>query len=101
MRYVLVTGWPRHWDKIANKTSFTYSMLHGKIMNPDNIIDHTPTVFIKTDRLGLVEKCWEGEVYGKKRTEDKVWFEFRLDHVIPCPPQYASYRAGWWVDESA
>ncbi len=95
-----MTGFPRHWDKVGNKTSFTYSMLHGKVMNPDNIVDHTPTVFIKTDRLGLPEKCWEGEILSKKKTEDKVWFEFSLGREIECLPQYLAHRAGWYVDES-
>jgi hypothetical protein len=100
LRYVLVTSWPRHWDKIGNKTSFSYSMLRGIIMNPDRIIDKTPAVFIKIDRIGLPEKCWEGIILGKKRTEDDLWFEFRLDREIRCPPQYLGKSDGWYVDET-
>lgn len=69
-------------------------------MNPNNIVEHTPTVFIKVDRLGLVEKAWEGEILNKKLTGEKVWFEFSLSKAIDCPPQYASYPNGWYVDES-
>lgn len=101
LRYVLVTSWPRHWDRVANKTTFTLPMLHGRVMNPNSIAEHTPTVFIKTDRLWLVEKCWLGEVLSKKVSGEKVWFDFRLDKAIDCPPQYQSYRDGWYVDESA
>ena len=100
MRYVLVTSWPKHWDKTADKTSFSLRMLHGRVMNPSNIVEHTPTVFIKVDRLGLVEKTWEGEILNKKVIGEKVWFEFRLGKAIECPPQYVSYRDGWYVDEA-
>jgi hypothetical protein len=97
----LVTSWPRHWDKTAYKTSFTIGMLHGRVMNPNYIVDHTPSVFIKVDRLGLVEKCWIGEVFNKNVIGEKVWFEFRLEKAIDCPSSYASYRDGWYVDETA
>lgn len=76
-------------------------MLRGIIMNPDRIVDHTPTIFIKTNRIGLPVRCWEGEIFGKKKTEDKVWFKFRLDREIQCPPQYLGKREGWYVDETA
>lgn len=100
-KYILVTGFPRHWDKVGNKSSFTFQMLHGKVMNPDNIVEHTSSIFIKIDSLGLVSKCWEGEILTKKKTEEKVWFEFALSREIPCPPQYVAYRPGWYVDEAS
>jgi hypothetical protein len=58
-------------------------------------------IFIKLNRLGLVEKCYEGGVFNKKLTEGKVWFEFMLKKVVECPPQYQSYKDGWYVDETA
>ncbi len=100
MKYVMVTGLPNHWDKVSGKTSYAIQMLHGPIMDPKNIVEHTPTIFIKTDRLGLVKKTWEGEILSKKMIGEKVWFEFRLSKTIECPPQYTSFRQGWYVDET-
>jgi len=99
--YILVTSWPRHWDKIGGKSSYTYSMLRGSIMNPDKIVDQTPAIFIKVDKeTRLPQKCWEGKMLGKKRTEEKIWFEFRLDRVVECAQIYGGSRDGWHVDET-
>ena len=70
-------------------------------MNPGRIVDHTPTIFIKLDReTKLPKRCWEGEMYGKKRTEDTIWFEFSLFRDLICPRKYVGYPEGWYVDET-
>src|SRR6266481_3165776 len=97
----MVTSWPNHWDRIRNKAAFTYSMLRGGVMNPEKIVDHTPTIFIKIDKeTKLPKKCWEGKIYGKNRTDDKVWFEFSLFRQIECPKKYIGYPEGWYADET-
>jgi hypothetical protein len=61
-------------------------MLRGAIMNPERLVDHTPTVFIRIDSTTkLPKKCWEGEVYKITRRTEKVWFEFSLDREVLCP----------------
>ncbi len=97
----MATTWPRHWDKVAGTTSFSYSVLHGRVMNPDNIVENTPTVFIKFNNLGLVDNCWEGRLLKATRSESKIWIKFKLDRKIECPLQYLSFRGGWYVDEEA
>ncbi len=102
MKYVMVTTWSNHWDRAGSKSSYSFSMLRGGVMDPDRIVDHTPTVFIRIDReTRLPRKCWEGEIFSVKRTSDKVWFEFRLDEEITCPQQYVGNPEGWFTDETA
>ncbi len=101
MKYVMVTAWSNHWDKIGNTTSFSYPMLRGAIMNPERLVDHTPTIFIRIDRTTkLPKKCWEGEIYKITRRTEKVWFEFSLNREIPCPQKYIGYPEGWYADEA-
>jgi hypothetical protein len=98
----MVTSWPNHWDRIGNKTSFTYGMLRGNIMNPEKLADNVSTTFIRIDRLTrLPRKCWEGKVAGIKRTADKVWFEFELERQIECPQKYVGYPEGWFADDES
>ena len=100
MKYILVTSWPKHWDKIGGKSSFTYSMLKGRIMDPERIVVPAPAVFIKLDReTRLPQKCWKGEITAKKRTENRIWFDFRIDGTIECPPQYIGYPEGWFAED--
>jgi hypothetical protein len=95
----MVTSWPNYWDRIGNKGSYSYSMLKGGVMDPQKIVEHTPTVFIRIDKeTRLPRKCWQGELLLAKRTSDKVWFEFRLDSEIPCPQKYVGYTEGWFTD---
>ena len=102
MKYVMVTSWTDHWDRTGNQTSFSYSMLRGRIMNPANLTDNVYTIFIRIDKTTrLPRKCWEGEVLGIKRTADKVWFEFRLKGEITCPQKYVGYPEGWFADDEA
>ncbi len=102
MKYVLVTSWPRHWDKIEGKSSFTYSMLRGSVMNPDRIVERTPALFIKSDKeTRLPQKCWQGEILSKKRTEDRLWFTFKLDGLVKCPERWIGSPDGWYADESS
>jgi hypothetical protein len=97
----MVTTWPNHWDRIGNKSSFSYSMLRGGVMDPSRIVDRTPTIFIRIDKeTRLPRKCWEGELLSYKRTSDKVWFKFRLDREIPCPPKYLGFPNGWFTDDA-
>jgi hypothetical protein len=101
LKYVMVTTWPNHWDRVGNKSSFSYSMLKGGVMDPSRIVNHTPAVFIRIDKeTKLPRKCWEGELLVSKRTSDKVWFEFRLDGEIHCPQQYVGFPEGWFTDEA-
>jgi hypothetical protein len=87
---------------VGNKTSFTYSMLRGAVMDPNKISENTPAVFIKVDREShLPQKCWEGLILKVTRTSNKVWFEFKLDNVIECPPKYIGSPDGWYTDESS
>jgi len=102
MKYVMVTSWSNHWDRTGNKSSYSYSMLRGGVMDPGRIVDHTPTVFGRIDRETRVpKKCWQGELLSTKRTSDKVWFEFRLDVPITCPEKCVGYPEGWFIDDSA
>lgn len=102
MRYIMVTTWSNHWDRTGNTTSFSYAMLRGAIMNPERLVDHTPTVFIRIDSTTkLPKKCWEGEVYKITRRTEKVWFEFSLDREVLCPQKYIGYPEGWYEDKTS
>ena len=69
-------------------------------MNPDHISENTPALFIRADReTRLPQKCWKGELLSKKRTEDKVWFTFRLDSVVECPQKWIGTPDGWYDDK--
>lgn len=95
MKYVMVTGWPNHWDRTGNKSSYSYSMLKGGVIDPGKIVDHTPTVFIRIGReTKLPRKCWQGEILSTKRTSDKIWFEFRLDKEVLRSQKYVGYPEG-------
>lgn len=97
MKYVMVTDWEGHWDKVGEQSSYSYSMLKGAIMNPAGMADPGQTIFIKTDKTTrLPQKCWEGEVYNIVRRREKVWFKFRLDRQIQCPEKYVGYPNGWF-----
>ncbi len=101
MKYIMVTTWLNHWDKIGGKSSFSYSMLRGGVMDPSRIVDRTPTVFIKIDKeTRLPRKCWEGELVSARWTSDKVLFEFKLQAEIPCPQKYVGFPEGWFTDEA-
>jgi hypothetical protein len=97
MKYIMVTDWRGHWDKVGGQSSYSYSMLRGAILDPARIVDPSQAVFIKLDKTTrLPQKCWEGEVFGIVRRTEKVWFKFRLNREIQCPQKYVGYPDGWY-----
>ena len=97
MHYVLITCWPKHWDKISGTSSYPYSMLKGLLLNPANLVDDTPSLFIKVNRdTRIPEKCWEGKVLKVTKRTDKVWFQFNLVRGVDCSERYAGSPDGWY-----
>jgi hypothetical protein len=101
----MVTNWSGHWDSIGEEAHYTVSMLK-RPMSVNKLVENTPTVFIKRDRLTKrTEAAWEGMVHGfslgkDNQERDTVEFKFRLDKRIECPPVYLSFPEGWHIDET-
>jgi hypothetical protein len=63
MKYILVTLFEDHWDKLKeNFISFPKQMLSPDLMRQP-IAEGIETIFIKRDkRFGTMERCWIGTV---------------------------------------
>src|SRR5208282_2366793 len=97
MRYVLITSWGKHWDRVNGLSSYPFSMLKGLLLNPANLQDNTRALFIKVNKdTRIPEKCWDGTITKITKRTEKVWFQFSLERVVECPTQYAGSPDGWY-----
>ncbi|MCS7181387.1 MAG: hypothetical protein NZ891_08595 [bacterium] len=49
IKYLMVTSWDKHWDRIEKKTYYKASMLKGGL-NKDDIKEDIQTIFIKINK---------------------------------------------------
>lgn len=99
MRFVLITSWSKHWDKVDGLSSYPHTMLKGAAMSPANLVDDTPALFIKVNReTRIPEKCWEGRVTKVTKRTEKIWFHFILGGQVQCPERYAGSPDGWYAE---
>jgi len=99
LKYIMVTHWENHWDKLPNdETYYTKRMFRGG-MNSSLLVDETPTIFIKlNEKTKEPEKAWEGVVYDIKEKGNRVYFKVKIHREISIPEEYAKYREGWYVE---
>jgi hypothetical protein len=104
MKYIMVTDWKGHWDKLPNGiTKYTLSMLKWQWQD-SQLVDDTETVFIKLERsTKKVERAWIGRTGNFKRILDRenefIYFKVSLEEEIRCPEAYASFWDGWYIEE--
>lgn len=99
MKYILVTDFEKHWDKLEqNFTSFPKQMLHRELMKAP-LVDGTKTIFIKKKKWsGTIERCWIGTVRDIQFIGGKVYFRAEVLREEDCPIEYSSYPNGWFCD---
>ena len=98
MKYVMVTNWDDHWDKIGDGASYSFNMLRG-LMSREKLEEHTPTIFIKLNKDTKVpEKAWDGEVHSFDVT-NRIHFKFKLAREIEPPKEYEHLGEGWHIIE--
>ena len=101
VRYVLVTDWRDHWDKIpGGVTSFSADMLVPP-MTPDLLKSATPTLFLLMSRSPRAPlKAWTGRVtlVSHGPGHKKVVFRVRISKETRFPKKYAGLEDGWHVE---
>lgn len=95
----MITSWGKHWDKVNGLSSYPYQLLRGLLLNPVNLLDNTPALFIKVNRdTRIPDKCWEGKITKITKRSEKVWFQFTLEGLTDCPEQYVGSPDGWYAE---
>jgi len=98
MKYLMVTSWDDHWNKIPS-TYYTKRMFRGR-MREELIEENTETIFIKINReTKILEKAWIGKVNNFKITDDKIYFDVIIDKEIPIPSEHKDKTEGWYIIE--
>lgn len=100
MKYVMVSDWSNHWDKLkGNSTYYSPNMLKWG-MSESKLIDNTITIFLKRNKdTKEIEKAWQGRVYNIRSYKEKFWFSVAIDKEIIPPKKYLSYSVGWYFDD--
>lgn len=98
MKYVMVTDFDKHWDKIkGNLTSYPPKML--KKAKPETLKSGVETIFIKKfNGSADVEKAWCGKVHDIQKIPGSIFFRVEIEKEIQCPVKYAEYENGWYVE---
>ncbi len=98
MKYVMVTGFDNHWDRIkGNLTSYPPKMV--KKFKTDNLKSGIETIFIKKNKdSGGVEKAWCGKVHDIQKIPGGIFFRVEIGKEISCPEMYTEYENGWYVE---
>lgn len=99
MKYIMVTDFDKHWDKIEkNFTSYSTNMIKQKI-SKGKFDSGTETIFIKKEKYtGIVEKSWIGQVTNIQVLPGKVYFSVEIEKEIPCPQEYSDWPNGWYFE---
>lgn len=100
MKYILVTDFDKHWDRIEGDfTSYSSKMVKLRSRN-ERLVSGTDTLFIKkiagTDE---VEKAWCGKVWGIEKMPGKTFFRVEIAEEIECPEKCKGYPNGWYIEE--
>lgn len=103
MKYVMVTNWDNHWNKLHNnRTLFTLGMVRWDI-NKIKPVENTDTLFIKKHRITReILGCWAGKVYDFKKEmykdKEAISFGVKLKEIVSCPVGYLDYSEGWYCE---
>ena len=99
MKYIMVTDFDNHWDKIeGNFTSYSSNMIKPR-MTKDKLVSGTPTLFIKKTKYSTeVEKAWSGKVWDVNNLSGKIFFRVDIEKDIECPEEYALMDNGWYIE---
>jgi hypothetical protein len=99
MKYILITDFPNHWDKIPqNMTSYSPGMVKPKAFK-DKLQPGMPTIFIKKEKYtDKVEKAWSGTVFNIQQIPGSIFFRVEIEKEIECPEEYVGWGNGWWVE---
>ena len=100
MKYVMVTDFDKHWDKIpGNFTSYSPKMVKQQPRGK-NLSSGIETIFIKKlPESSNVEKAWIGKVNDIEKMPGKIFFRVQIDKEIECPEEYREYGNGWYIEE--
>ena len=99
MKYIMVTDFPNHWDKIkGNMTSYPPKMVKG--VKPDKLQSAVDTLFIKKyGDSDDIENAWSGKVHDIQKIPGSIFFRVEIEKEIDCPAEYAEYENGWYVEK--
>ena len=100
MRYIMVTNWDNHWDKLPEeKTRYRKKMFKGS-MCIEKLEDNTSAIFIKRNKgTKKFERAWEGKVTAINPDGENISFNVNLESEIECPAEYKGYTEGWYLEE--
>ena len=102
MKYIMVTDWYDHWDKLpGGVTLFTMSMFVPP-MAPQFLKEGTPANFLlfsKGSRRPL--KAWSGKVAEISHDPGtlRIAIRVKLNREIRFPSKYTKLADGWYVEE--
>jgi hypothetical protein len=98
MKYVMVSDFPDHWDKIKGTlTSYPPKMV--KKAKLDKLKSGVETIFIKRFKDSTdVEKAWSGKVNDIQKIPGSIFFRVEIEKEIECPAEYTGYENGWYVE---
>lgn len=100
MKYVMVTHWNKHWDKLPQNRTYYAPGMFKQGMSGEKLEEKTPTTFIKLDRITRrPERAWEGYVHNITQQEGgKIYFMVALASEIEVPEKYIAYIEGWYLE---
>jgi hypothetical protein len=104
MKYVMVTKFDKHWDKIEKgETSYGIGMLRDN-MSESKLAENTETIFIKKERDIAMSQAWRGSVGHIRRAaskgKKKIYFSVTITEQIDFPEKYRPYSEGWYLEEN-
>lgn len=89
------TIWDNHWDDLKNnRTKYTKNYTH---VSPENMIDNTDTIFIRTYINTQKKRAWFGKVSNFESNPRETYFTVRLIKEIELPQTVANYSSGWYL----
>lgn len=106
MRFIMVTHWKKHWDRLENnRTYYGFSMLRNfSVADLEKILENkrqVPAIFIKLKENKVEpEKAWEGYTYDFEidNTQERIYFRVIIEKEISIPFRYRNYKEGWYVE---
>jgi hypothetical protein len=99
MKYIMVTDFDKHWDRIdKNFTSYSTNMIRQRVKK-ERYVSGTNTVFIKKAKYSdIVERAWIGKVWDIQVLPGKIFFRVELEKDIECPSAYSAWGNGWYFE---
>jgi hypothetical protein len=102
MKYIMVTDWRDHWDKIPGGLTAYSTIMLVPPMSTARLVNGTSTIFLRFSsgpRAPL--KAWTGKVtdisYSLKYK--RVGFRVKIGREIRFPRKCADLDDGWFLEE--